>query len=136
MPSADIDWATRHCVLGYTLAGIWPPGSDGTDIDALDADPGLGLLVTGDDDGRINLFSYPCVVRHAPRVQYSAHASHVTNIRLFSRASRDRYSSGTGADLHVVVSVGGRDATMAVWRLLPIRSQRSVDEYGDLLGNS
>jgi hypothetical protein len=32
---SDIHWRTHHCVLGFHVMGIWPPYSDGTDINAV-----------------------------------------------------------------------------------------------------
>lgn len=43
------------CVLG-----VWPEGSDGTDINAICRAHEKKLLSTGDDFGKVHLFSYPC----------------------------------------------------------------------------
>lgn len=40
--------------------GLWPDGSDGTDINAVCRSSDKSLLVTGDDFGKVHLFSYPC----------------------------------------------------------------------------
>ena len=29
---ADTSWSTWTCVLGFPVMGIWPPSSDGTDV--------------------------------------------------------------------------------------------------------
>ena len=64
---ADTQWQTETCVLGFPVMGIWPPDSDGTDVNSVDVLPSKGLVATGDDSGRLNLFNYPCVAKHAPR---------------------------------------------------------------------
>jgi hypothetical protein len=32
----DTDWETYTCILGFPVMGIWPPESDGTDINSVD----------------------------------------------------------------------------------------------------
>ena len=44
---SDTVWFTETCVLGFPVMGIWPPGSDGTDINAVDVSHALKLVVTG-----------------------------------------------------------------------------------------
>lgn len=41
-------------------SGLWPDGSDGTDINAVCRSNDKSLLVTGDDFGKVHLFTYPC----------------------------------------------------------------------------
>lgn len=41
-------------------SGLWPDGSDGTDVNAVCRSSDKSLLVTGDDFGKVHLFSYPC----------------------------------------------------------------------------
>jgi hypothetical protein len=86
--------------------GIWPPGADGTDINAVDVDKNRGLVVAADDFGFLSLLNYPCVVKNAPRRTYSGHSAHVMNVRCLER----------GGDELAVATVGGRDASLQVWR--------------------
>lgn len=67
---ADTNWHTNTCVLGFPVMGIWSRDADGTDINALQALPSRNLVVTADDFGGVNLLTYPCVVKHAPRRRY------------------------------------------------------------------
>ena len=45
----------RTCPFGWPVAGIWPPSSDGTDINALDRSPQGTVLATGDDFAKVRL---------------------------------------------------------------------------------
>uniref|UniRef100_A0A4W3JWB1 EMAP like 1 n=1 Tax=Callorhinchus milii TaxID=7868 RepID=A0A4W3JWB1_CALMI len=56
----DADWATYTCTLGFNVFGVWPEGSDGTDINALCRSYDKKILTTGDDFGKVHLFSSPC----------------------------------------------------------------------------
>ncbi|XP_034432706.1 echinoderm microtubule-associated protein-like 1 isoform X2 [Hippoglossus hippoglossus] len=101
----DIEWATYTCTLAFQVFGLWPDGSDGTDINAVCRSSDKSLLVTGDDFGKVHLFSYPCSQFRAPSHAYGGHSSHVTNVTfLFD----DSY----------LVSTGGKDMSVMQWRIV------------------
>ncbi|KAM7403090.1 hypothetical protein PAMA_003831 [Pampus argenteus] len=101
----DIDWATHTCTLGFQVFGLWPDGSDGTDINAVCRSNDKSLLVTGDDFGKVHLFAYPCSQFRAPSHVYGGHSSHVTNVTFLSN---DSY----------LVSTGGKDMSVMQWRIV------------------
>jgi len=112
----DQSWATCTCTLGFGVMGIWPDGSDGTDVNAVDrsnqdprfvdTDPLAGLpgqvLVTSGDDGSVRVFNYPCVVEDAPCRKYIGHSSHV----MMARFSPDN---------RWVITTGGHDRAVFQW---------------------
>uniref|UniRef100_A0A8C9SDQ3 EMAP like 1 n=1 Tax=Scleropages formosus TaxID=113540 RepID=A0A8C9SDQ3_SCLFO len=104
----DISWATCTCTLGFhhiLHLWLWPEGSDGTDINAVCRSNEKRLLVTGDDFGKVHLFSYPCSQFRAPSHVYGGHSSHVTNVNfLFD----DSY----------LISTGGKDMSIMQWRVV------------------
>ncbi|KAM3595114.1 uncharacterized protein V6R79_018202 [Siganus canaliculatus] len=101
----DIEWTTFTCTLGFQVFGLWPDGSDGTDINAGCRSNDKSLLVTGDDFGKVHLFSYPCSQFRAPSHVYGGHSSHVTNV---SFLYDDSY----------LVSTGGKDMSVMQWRIV------------------
>ncbi|XP_056424139.1 echinoderm microtubule-associated protein-like 4 isoform X3 [Hyla sarda] len=101
----DIDWATYTCVLGFHVFGVWPEGSDGTDINALVRSHNRKVIALADDFCKVHLFQYPCSKPKAPSHKYSAHSSHVTNV------------SFTHNDNHLI-STGGKDMSIIQWRLI------------------
>ncbi|XP_072265890.1 echinoderm microtubule-associated protein-like 4 isoform X2 [Pyxicephalus adspersus] len=101
----DIDWATYTCVLGFQVFGVWPEGSDGTDINALVRSHNRKVIALADDFCKVHLFQYPCSKPKAPSHKYSAHSSHVTNV------------SFTHSDGHLI-STGGKDMSIMQWRLV------------------
>ncbi|NXE10830.1 EMAL1 protein, partial [Lophotis ruficrista] len=101
----DIDWATYTCTLGFHVFGVWPEGSDGTDINAVCRSHGRKLLSTGDDFGKVHLFSYPCSQFRAPSHVYGGHSSHVTNVDFLCE------------DTHLI-STGGKDTSIMQWRVI------------------
>ncbi|XP_074945113.1 echinoderm microtubule-associated protein-like 4 isoform X2 [Phalacrocorax aristotelis] len=101
----DIDWTTYTCVLGFQVFGVWPEGSDGTDINALVRSRNRKVIAVADDFCKVHLFQYPCSKPKAPSHKYSAHSSHVTNV------------SFTHSDGHLI-STGGKDMSIIQWKLV------------------
>ncbi|XP_048209008.1 echinoderm microtubule-associated protein-like 4 isoform X3 [Perognathus longimembris pacificus] len=101
----DIDWTTYTCVLGFQVFGVWPEGSDGTDINALVRSHNRKVIAVADDFCKVHLFQYPCSKAKAPSHKYSAHSSHVTNV------------SFTHNDSHLI-STGGKDMSIIQWKLM------------------
>ena len=104
LPNSEVNWATQTCILSYYLLGIWAQYANGSDINAVDVSTDVGLCVTADDTGRLNLLNYPCVVKYAPRRIYAAHSSHVMNVSIYHRSD----------NVLCIATVGGRDSSVAV----------------------
>ncbi|XP_072277725.1 echinoderm microtubule-associated protein-like 3 isoform X2 [Pyxicephalus adspersus] len=103
--SRDREWSTYTCVLGYHVFGVWPEGSDGTDINALARSRDMTMISVADDFCKVHLFRYPCNKPKAPSHVYSGHGSHVTNVRFSHDDSR-------------LISLGGKDASIFQWRVV------------------
>lgn len=121
----DVEWATNNCTLTFTSLGIWPENADGTDVNYCDRSHNMNLLATGDDFGKVKLFSYP-VVQPKVRIKfhfaghvfyyffhifvyfqslchvYGGHSSHVTAVKFLHDDSR-------------LVSIGGKDTAVLQW---------------------
>jgi microtubule-associated protein-like 6 len=118
---ADACWDTWTSTLGWPVQGIWPKGSDGTDINAVaflpeETEDGRrkniysGILATADDFGKVKLFNSPCLADNASGVEYRGHSSHVTNIRFANKLRGD-----TKGDEVRLISVGGEDRSIFQW---------------------
>ncbi|XP_043828510.1 echinoderm microtubule-associated protein-like 3 isoform X2 [Dromiciops gliroides] len=103
--SRDREWATYTCVLGFHVYGVWPDGSDGTDINSLCRSHNERVVAVADDFCKVHLFLYPCARAKAPSRKYGGHGSHVTSVRF------------THDDSHLI-SLGGKDASIFQWRML------------------
>ncbi|CAL8258831.1 unnamed protein product [Lota lota] len=111
----DIDWATYTCVLGFHVFGVWPEGSDGTDINALIRSHSRKVIALADDFCKVHLFAYPCSRAKAPSHKYSAHSSHVTNVSFLYNDSH-------------LVSTGGKDTSIMQWKLVEKSHALSLGE--------
>lgn len=109
-------------VLSYRFEtqGVWSSCADGTDINTLDRDLKFGLLATGDDNGLIKLFRYPCVEKGAMYQSYRGHSSHVCCLRFTN-------------DHRFLISTGGDDKTIIQWRheVAELDDSSSADEADD-----
>ncbi|XP_068183951.1 echinoderm microtubule-associated protein-like 6 isoform X2 [Antennarius striatus] len=100
-----ITWATWTSILGDEVLGIWPRNADRGGVTcACVSHAGLNV-VTGDDFGLVKLFDFPCRDKFAKHRRFLGHSAHVTNIR-FSHQDQQ------------VVSTGGDDCSVFVWRCL------------------
>mmetsp|Transcript_15033 Transcript_15033/g.25736 ORF Transcript_15033/g.25736 Transcript_15033/m.25736 type:complete len:637 (+) Transcript_15033:128-2038(+) len=106
----DMDWASYTCVLGWPVTGIWPPNSDGTDVNAVCRSKTGTLLAIGDDFGLVRLCRFPTLPlgkkgEMARNKQYIGHSSHVTNVRWTHEDS-------------LLISDGGNDWSIFQWKLV------------------
>ena len=108
---ADYSWHTWTCTLGYPVMGIWPPYSDGTDVNAVDRSSDGKLIVSAEDTFHVALFRNPCL-KGAERKVFRGHMSHVMRVKF------------TAADDDFVVSVGGLDCCAFQWK----RKRAAADE--------
>ncbi len=109
----DEKWASWTCILGWSVQGIWPPCSDGSDINSVDRSVDCSVLATADDFGKVKLFKYPCPIESKSRCNkpgvescfqvYRGHSSHVTKVRFT-------------ADGNYLISTGGHDKSIFQWK--------------------
>lgn len=97
----DEIWSSWTCTIGWPVQGIYPPCSDGGDVNAVDRNKNGTLCVTSDDFGTVKIFRYPCLPK-ALFSKFVGHSSHVTNVR-FSHNDKK------------IISVGGNDKSIFQW---------------------
>ncbi|KAK0094288.1 hypothetical protein PV326_011348 [Microctonus aethiopoides] len=105
----DVDWSTHSCVISYETIGIWPEGADGTDVNNCARSGDRKLIATGDDFGKVKLFSYPASQPKSISHSYGGHSSHVTNVTFLQDDTR-------------LVSTGGGDTSVLQWVELKIKA--------------
>lgn len=55
----DIKWASQTCSLSFQTIGVWPENADGSDVNTVSRSSDTTLLASGDDWGKVKLYSYP-----------------------------------------------------------------------------
>ncbi|XP_050404782.1 echinoderm microtubule-associated protein-like 6 [Patella vulgata] len=100
-----ITWSTWTSVLGDEVLGIWPRDSDNADVNCAHLSHLGTALATGDDNGFVKLFDFPCPNRNATHKRFVGHSAHVTNVKF---SSDDKH----------LISTGGDDCCVFVWKCL------------------
>ncbi|XP_077521622.1 echinoderm microtubule-associated protein-like 2 isoform X11 [Amblyomma americanum] len=101
----DLKWHTQTCTIGFSVFGIWPENADGTDINTCARSHSCRLLATGDDFGKVKLFSYPTSQPKCLSHMYGGHSSHVTAVDFLPDDNR-------------LISLGGRDCAVLQWAVV------------------
>ena len=96
-------WASWTLIIGWPVQGIWPPCSDGSDVNSVDRAKGGKVLATGDDFGKVKLFKYPCAKEKANCTKYGGHSAHVTAVRF---TANDDY----------LITTGGGEKSIFQWK--------------------
>mmetsp|Transcript_14405 Transcript_14405/g.24549 ORF Transcript_14405/g.24549 Transcript_14405/m.24549 type:complete len:128 (-) Transcript_14405:59-442(-) len=98
-------WETSTLKLGWEVAGVYPAGYDGTDINGVDADEMRELLVSGDDFGSIQIYKFPVTKNNHQCLRMTGHSQHVPRVK-FMTLDGTKY----------IVSIGGYDRTLIQWK--------------------
>nr|CAH7721546.1 unnamed protein product [Callosobruchus chinensis] len=102
----DVKWYTHNSTVGFMVAGIWnnrfyPMTSI---VSTASRAAAHDLLITGDTDGYLRLFRYPCLT---PKAEYNEEKVYSGTVACARFLFNDRN----------VVTVGGTDASLMLWQL-------------------
>ena len=97
-------WATSTCKLGWEVMGVYPAGTDGTDINGVDANENRTLVVSGDDFASINVYRFPIMNNKHKCIRLTGHAEHVPRVKFFN------------GETQYIISAGGNDKTYIQWK--------------------
>ncbi len=74
-------WATMNSKYTWFTQGIWPPCSDGSDINFVDRSNDKKFLATADDFSLVKIFRYPVCNKRQIATEHKGHSSHVTAVK-------------------------------------------------------
>jgi WD40 repeat protein len=98
----DAHWNSNSDKLGWYVAGIYPPGAKGTDINSVDRSISEKYVASGDDWGLVKIYRYPCR-ENAKCLALRAHSEHVVRVKW---GFADNY----------IFSIGGQDKAIMLWK--------------------
>ncbi|XP_065077410.1 echinoderm microtubule-associated protein-like CG42247 [Ochlerotatus camptorhynchus] len=104
----DVKWATNNSTVGFLVAGMWNNRYYATPANTIITTASRtivqDLIVSGDGDGYLRLFRYPCIT---PRAEF-------TEAKVYSGTlACVKFLHGN----HSLVTVGGTDASLMIWEL-------------------
>ncbi|XP_063975526.1 echinoderm microtubule-associated protein-like CG42247 isoform X1 [Diachasmimorpha longicaudata] len=103
----DVKWHTHNCTVGYTVSGMWNnryyPLT--TVLTTASRSAAHDMLVSGDAEGYLRLFRYPCTSAKAEYLEEKVYSSLVASARFLYNDQN-------------VVTVGGTDAALMLWELV------------------
>ncbi|CAH0604362.1 unnamed protein product [Chrysodeixis includens] len=103
----DVKWSTYNSTVGFLVSGMWNnrfyPMT--TLISTASRSAAHDLLVSGDLDGYVRLFRYPCA---SPKAEYN-------EMKVYSGAI---YSARFLFNDRCMISAGGTDAALMLWDLV------------------
>ena len=88
--------------FSWETQGIWPPCSDGSDINTVDRSNSKNLIATGDDFSKIKIFEYPVCQKNQIYNAYKGHSSHITGVKW-------------SFDDKFLISTGGLEKSIIQW---------------------
>ena len=100
--SSSIAWYNWTCSFGYPMKGILAQLKEKFDIKSVCRSHSEKIVVTGNDQGIIKLYKYPCTNNKAPFKSYIGHSSMISKLRFLNE---DKF----------LVSIGCNDKTIIVW---------------------
>lgn len=111
-------WSTSTCKLGWDTMGSFPPGSDGTDINSVDANADRTLLAASDDFGTMTIYRFPCMKNTQDGRRVSGHSEHVVRVRF-----HEEYGQQPGQEYERLITAGGADRTYIQWAPVAVPPQ-------------
>ncbi|XP_015605282.1 echinoderm microtubule-associated protein-like CG42247 isoform X2 [Cephus cinctus] len=103
----DVKWYTHNCTVGYMVSGMWNnryyPLT--TVLTTSSRSAAHDMLVSGDAEGYLRLFRYPCTSTKAEYAEEKVYSSQVATARFLYNDQN-------------VVTVGGTDAALMLWELV------------------
>lgn len=103
----DIKWLTHNCVVGFMVGGMWSNryySAQNTLITTSARSSNHDMVASGDADGYLRLFRYPCITPRAEFAEAKVYSGTIACARFLY-------------GMRSLVTVGGTDASLMIWEL-------------------
>ena len=102
-------WHTSSCKLGWYANGVFAPGADGSDVNAIDCNEDRSLIAVGDDFGTLCIYRYPARNNTHDCRRQGGHSSHVSKVRFFNTENPEDAR---------IITAGGYDRSFIQWKMV------------------
>lgn len=100
----ETEWVKHKCTLGARVVGAWNHMEPDTTVSCSNTSNDKRMLITGNSDGSLRIYRYPCLSRKAKYDERRPYSEPIRNIEFSSN------------DQHVF-TIGGRDCGILQWAL-------------------
>lgn len=103
----DVKWLTHNCTVGFHVGGMWSNryySSQNTLITTTTRSGGHDMVASGDAEGYLRLFRYPCITPRAEFAEAKVYSGTIACARFLY-------------GMRSLVTVGGTDASLMLWEL-------------------
>eukprot|EP01060_Flectonema_neradi_P016544 TRINITY_DN2316_c4_g1_i1.p1 TRINITY_DN2316_c4_g1~~TRINITY_DN2316_c4_g1_i1.p1 ORF type:complete len:741 (+),score=123.79 TRINITY_DN2316_c4_g1_i1:543-2765(+) len=111
----DQSWNTMTSFLGWDVQGVWPKGSDGSDINAITRSHNGNLLAVTDEYGYVRILNYPCIGSGLDESGNLPRRPHC----IVGSGQRSVTNAAWSQDDQVLLTTGGEDLTIFQWKVIP-----------------
>jgi WD40 repeat protein len=114
--ASNVAWVTFSSLLGWSVQGIWPQGSELNDVTSVSRSASGTVLATAEESGLVKLFQFPCVGggidyndgllhKRPDSVRGGGHGGKVTQVQWLNNDS-------------TLISAGGEDLSCFQWKVV------------------
>ncbi len=80
----QVVWSQWTSIFGEEVIGIWPASSSKNFVNCAHLASAANKLATGDDDGAVKLYRFPCLEKDAKFESFYGHSSNITNVKFIA----------------------------------------------------
>ncbi|CUG89314.1 Hypothetical protein, putative [Bodo saltans] len=114
--ASNVAWVTFSSLLGWSVQGIWPQGSELNDVTSVSRSADGVVLATAEESGLVKLFQFPCVGggidyndgllhKRPDSVRGGGHGGKVTQVQWLNNDT-------------TLISAGGEDLSCFQWKVV------------------
>ena len=111
----DKTWTTMTSFLGWSIQGVWPKGSDGSDINSITRSHNGKLIASTDEYGFVRVLNYPCIGSGLDKDGNLPRRPHC----ITGSGQRSVTNAAWTHNDQILLTTGGEDLSVFQWKVVP-----------------